>query len=729
MNAPLLARNGALTIAFALCCLFGRTVAGDDSYLFATGPRIFAYNISTLILAICYVLSAFSLGSLFIGSARFRVADRFVIGAATGFAVLNIVGQGVGMVGLLNQTVSTALICAPLLFLPPVSRKAWSFLQENKGYILFFSAISLYIFCFSALIRNENSGDFVFYLPTYEKIVQSGSTLPNLSFLGYCYVKGFGAAHLLMAATSQYSVQYLSAACILLTCFLGARICDLLIPNKALSACFALLLLASGFMRAETYKTHALTSLLLLAAVFLMVQRQLAPKPSRPAALRASLLCLAGLLTLSPQAGAFLALPFLADMISAWRTRRPRAFGQAFVVAGAAAAVFFAVLVSNYLLFGVPELSLPSTIKGLIDLDRVDRWYPRQAMELLLVSFSQQPSSGALDLSLGSLAFPALKILVLTAATPLFRYALRDRPGLRNRYTMALPPFLALGAACILLKAVTQYSSIDRYTLFGIIINRLVIATALYVGGAALYRFASTRIRIPVPFGKLVFAAFAVLSLHAAISNKLPDTPRQITYTRHFLGLAPFAETFWWLRDPAAEKVLTLLPRGTRVMPLYPALYATILPRVIFELSDTTDTAREADTLYLSPDPAEAARTYIRLGLRHFMIDLDGMIMPYPGYGALFRPEYLADHFRARHLTGKRWLLTLEGTDADGIRPDRNFMADYARGYALALTNPRNSHLNTLKAWARNRGVDFQPSATGWPPMSRNDSSQEGDQQ
>jgi len=728
MNAPLLARNGALTIAFALCCLFGRTVAGDDSYLFATGPRIFAYNISTLILAICYVLSAFSLGSLFIGSARFRVADRFVIGAATGFAVLNIVGQGVGMVGLLNQTVSTALICAPLLFLPPVSRKAWSFLQENKGYILFFSAISLYIFCFSALIRNENSGDFVFYLPTYEKIVQSGSTLPNLSFLGYCYVKGFGAAHLLMAATSQYSVQYLSAACILLTCFLGARICDLLIPNKALSACFALLLLASGFMRAETYKTHALTSLLLLAAVFLMVQRQLAPKPSRPAALRASLLCLAGLLTLSPQAGAFLALPFLADMISAWRTRRPRAFGQAFVVAGAAAAVFFAVLVSNYLLFGVPELSLPSTIKGLIDLDRVDRWYPRQAMELLLVSFSQQPSSGALDLSLGSLAFPALKILVLTAATPLFRYALRDRPGLRNRYTMALPPFLALGAACILLKAVTQYSSIDRYTLFGII-NRLVIATALYVGGAALYRFASTRIRIPVPFGKLVFAAFAVLSLHAAISNKLPDTPRQITYTRHFLGLAPFAETFWWLRDPAAEKVLTLLPRGTRVMPLYPALYATILPRVIFELSDTTDTAREADTLYLSPDPAEAARTYIRLGLRHFMIDLDGMIMPYPGYGALFRPEYLADHFRARHLTGKRWLLTLEGTDADGIRPDRNFMADYARGYALALTNPRNSHLNTLKAWARNRGVDFQPSATGWPPMSRNDSSQEGDQQ
>ncbi|MDD3578952.1 MAG: hypothetical protein PHS23_08165, partial [Candidatus Cloacimonetes bacterium] len=140
----------------------------------------------------------------------------------------------------------------------------WSFLQENKGYILFFSAISLYIFCFSALIRNENSGDFVFYLPTYEKIVQSGSTLPNLSFLGYCYVKGFGAAHLLMAATSQYSVQYLSAACILLTCFLGARICDLLIPNKALSACFALLLLASGFMRAETYKTHALTSLLLL---------------------------------------------------------------------------------------------------------------------------------------------------------------------------------------------------------------------------------------------------------------------------------------------------------------------------------------------------------------------------------------------------------------------------------------------------------------------------------
>lgn len=340
------------------------------------------------------------------------------------------------------------------------------------------------------------------------------------------------------------------------------------------------------------------------------------------------------------------------------------------------------MIVFNYALTGIPEVTPLYFFGKYMDFARADSWIPATVLKFELIN--NRGSDGYAFTLAKAGAFLASVAAGGSVAALLHRALHSSHPVLLKRLWVALPPVLALGALCPVLERAATQTSFKRLIVFYTPVQMLVFSALLFAAVTAGHAWLNRRGLTRVPRRRAVTVLFALAALYALIFNWTPKLPHQALATRAYFGVSPLATLFTHWRDEwgVVEEVARLLPKGTRVMPLQFAPYASMYDSKHFLRPIDNEYAR-ALPIMLGADQDAASDAYLREDIRYFLVDLTPSKSPYydltfAGYGALFDTASVAKRFRVRQLTGNYWLLTLRGGDADGTVPGAEFLALYA---------------------------------------------------
>lgn len=692
-----------LMIAFIGACVVMHAVAQVPGFLLATGSQLLLYNVMSLAATMLLAASCSSLGMLLCRFKRNDSLDAFLLSAIAGLATFMVVGYLIGLLGLYTQWLCLAVLAVPLAFFPV--RDAASALSVRKTRLIaaLFLLLFVYLFTVSGVLAYIETNDFGHYLPMYGLALERGNLAPNIFYNAYFAAKGDGAGFLFMAATSARSVYYVSFLSVFLMLLMGYRYCRLLTASDYLALCFVLMLLATRVMRFEMYKSHAISSMFVLSIPFMISLRYLAARELRPAVFRASLCTVIGMLVITPVDGVFQSLPLVAGILLALMYRRRAEFRLSLALVVTALLVFVCMLTHNYFWTGLPEIKPFTLFFPLMDLARADRWIPLNTV----ISLGSISNSTGFVLRDKAFLLICLKIGAgLAALLAGFRLLGRRYPVRSRHYVVLLLPAVALFGLTAFLKVVTSHGSFNDHTGFESLLNRLLLVCGVLLLLSQSMRLVRSKTRLRPSMPRVFAVLFSILALHGMLFSWLPPARSQLAYASYFAGRQPLASTFALWRDPVADEVLRIVPPGAKIYPLYFSPYAYALPGRRFERPENSDSMRYLAQL-LGRDAAASVRIYRELGIRYFLVVLwassrrSEVTFPafnvYQYYGSLFDTENVARYFRVRSLSGGRWLLVLDGGDADGVVPDAAFLAKYQATRAMDIALPGNYSITTLR--------------------------------
>lgn len=702
ISKPLPLRLG-LTAVFVLLCAGMHAVATRHNLVTVLGTPSLLYNLGTIPFLALTGASFFSAGGLILpaGAARTRL-DAFLLRSIAGLCLFSFLGYALGMAGLLLPWVCIPVLALPLLWLP-IERTPWGELPRgDKMRLVLFAVIALYLLTVSDILFQYVENDFSHYYYYYSNVLLQGDLNFPSSLYAYFYMKGAGAAHIMMAATSEFSVQLLTLYALLLMGLIAYRLCAMATGNATVALAGALLPLASKAVKMESFKGHMLISLLLFAVPYLIARMPTTAAWARGRVRLILGLTLCATVLMTPPAAIFLVAPLLFWAFLAWRGKGYGGLRGCILVIGASVATFCAVLASNYLLNGIAEFTPLNVFAKFLDLDRTRRWISDTALLFTIaenVCDSQFVLPKAFFVVLGEYAlFGGLYFLARGRL-------LRAAPLRTRRMERVFGPLFALGSVCPVLYSVMLQSSIRRFLIFYAVVQGCyaVLALAFAVGLLA----PRLRRRLPSlwPARRILTVLCGAVCCYALIFNWMPPREQQKAYAEYFLGRTSMAPVLGHWYAPEVAAIDALVPDGQVVLPLYFSPYATFYkPQKYMRMILNTYT--EGLDVKLGRDAEKARAVYLAQGLRHFVATTttnpDPMLsLVEEGYSALFSPENVARYFRVRHVTGDIWLLVLDGTDADGARPDAAFLAAYARRRAFDLHNPENIFLPRLKMATR----------------------------
>lgn len=701
-------QGGWTTAAMRLClaltmlgaCLTMHGISLQHNIVTVSGTPLLVYNLASIVFVFLAGASFFSLGSLLVPVWGARSGlDAFLLCSLAGFSLASILGFLLGMAGLLTFWAGLTALAGPLLWLPPRALPPYALSRSDALRLAGFAVLALYLLCVSGILFLYVENDFSHYNYVYDSALLRGDLRYSVPFFSYFYTKGAGGAFLMMAATSRLSMQLCTMYAMLMMLLMAYRLCAMVGLNSVAPLAAALLVLASKAMRIESYKGHTQISMFLLAVPYLTAQLSRGPVALLGRRILALGLTLCAAIVLSPQAAVFMVIPLLYWLWLTLRTRRYGRFPVAFLTCCAPALTFVAILAGNYLLTGIPDVTPMGFFSQFYNLDRVHGWISETALRMTLIE------SGGLE----GAAFPVKQLLnLLLSAVVLGALYLwgrgrlrRERPVLLKRIELALAPAFAMGAACPLLYAVTIQSSIRRYVVFYAVLQGVYVVMAVLFSSAVLVPMLRRRFSwVPRP-RRVAEALLAVACAYALIFSWTPKLKHQAEYTRYFFGQSSMAPMFGHWFAPEVAPADALVPDGEVVLPLYFSPYATMFKPQKYLRQWLNPYSEDLD-VKLGPDAEKARAVYLRQGLRRFLVNLttdpDPMISMVPeAYGALFSPANVAKHFRVRHVMAEVWLLTLDGSEADGDAPDQAFLAAYARKRRFDLENPRNIFYPTLE--------------------------------
>ncbi len=682
----------ALVVAFVSVSAAMHFIGARINYACDSGLLPLLHNVLSAVFVLLCGASFYAAGALLLSKKYARSAlDRFLISSIVGFCAFQVLGYVIGLLSLLTFGLSLLLLALPLCAFPKAALPPYGWNRRERMLVAAFSAAGIYVLCFSGILHQYVENDFSHYYAFYDSALRNATLLPYVNMFDYFYMKGAGTAFLMMAATTKFSMPLVTLYAMLMMALIVYRMCAMLTSDRFAPVACALLLLASKYVRIESFKGHTLISMLLMAVPYFMIRIRLGRRFGGRSIHLALVLLVSSILVLSPAAAVFLVLPSLLYLYFCLRNGSGRRLFFVSTFVGVPIATFAVSLLSNYLLTGMPEVTpLPVFIR-LFDFDVTRHWISESAIMLSRQEF----------LAHDGLDFQRTKFLALlgqmAAGGVLYaiarRYLFASHRTTLLRLETVLAFTFALGAVCPVLYLTMRQSSVQRFMVFYSAIQALYVCIGVVLALAIVYSLARGRFRIAVSRRRVGSVLFAVMAAYALIFNWTPRLSHQVASTKFFFGAAAMPSVLGHWYSPEVQAIDAHVGDGGKVLPLYFLPYATLyrpatyLPHVLNPLTH--------DMLVLLHDAEASRKAYLERKIRYFVVNLttdtDPMLsMTYEGYGDLFSPENIGRHFRVRKIIDDIWLMVLDGAEADGQRPSEEFLAAYERRRSFDIGNPRN---------------------------------------
>lgn len=681
-----------LTVIFIAICTVMHGIASTTNLVLSSGFPVLVYNVASLPFYFLFAASCYSFGAVLVPSVGLNSkADILLLRSITGFSLFSFLGYALGLAQLLTNQMAIGALALPLLFFPQDSI-SWSQLSRNdrlKALVL--TVVVIYLYCFSGILFVYIESDFALYYPAYDLSLAHGDLLPNSYFWTYFFTKGCGANYIAMAATSRLSIQIVTFYAFTIIGLLTYRICSMMTGNQVVAVATALLLLATKLIRAESYRGHASFSMLLLSVPYIMARLHFGPETLRTnyRYLLAFFLCTAVLLQVST--AAFLAIPLLYFLGATFLGSPMASPRVAIGIAAAPVITFFAMIVSNYFISGIPELTPLNLMMSLINYDKVSEWTPPYGVFLSIVAQTRYTEFDIKDSKLPTL----LLNLGMTAFVIVFFYRRfrLHKPFFLKRLQIAFGPLLALGIACPIIDALCKQASLSRYIIFYSAVQPLYVTTFVLASCHALVPWLQKRFpRIWSP-RKILTILFSIIACYALVFNWTPKLKHQAAYTRYFFGYTPLGPVIPNWYEPEIDIVNSFVPDSEMVLALYNSPYSIFINSNKF-LHPLHNQYIRNFSVMLGANAEAAAKEYTKQGILHFIVDLSPTNqMVYQMYSELFTAESISRHFRVKHLGKQKWLLTLNGSEAEGRLPNENFLREYAFKRNNELQRANNDYL------------------------------------
>ncbi len=686
--------------AFVCAAWYERLLLAQGDALFVVGGRAVLGHAATLCMMLCLVASCYSLGSLCGLCRGLRGMDRALLGTLAGFALLNCLGNALGQAGFLNPAASGAVFVVLLLLFPARDVRAGF---SGGAVPLFLLLAVVYLHFVSGVATSTHDNDFAHYYRAIEAFLANGSLQPTCFAFESYYLKGAGAAFLTMAAGSKYAMPYVSSLGVMAAVALVGRFGSLMTRSRLAFVAAGSLVFVSDFVHSDMYKAHILTSVLILFVLLTLALLSVARTRRLVRKLAVVLtVALCGLLVQSTVSVVIVAIPILALLALKWR--QGEGFScRALAVAGVAGGCFWLlVLGSNQVLYGLADVTPYQLFLRFRNTALTSRWLPDLFFDIYLAF--QWSGAGIMRLQAWDWAQFAVKFLVFIA---IFRAGVarlsRRAPARAGRLLRAAFPLLAGLVWTALLLRIVEQSSFARFVVYYSAVYftgiAVVLLTALAAFAPGLLGVAR---RLPERARWGAVAVFVVLAV--ALSPKLPRISRQVDHLSFLSGGRSLAEMYGQWREPRDEGLAPLVPKGSRLLPLFQDHYLYVMDALDVVFPDSSDFMDRYPAL-MAGDAESVASSYRSLRVDHFLVDC-GLAQDRPqslpwfhflAYSPLFQPQNLAAHFTWTCVGGQRWLLRLRGGNGPELGQDQAFLDQYRACWTFQTNSGDNFYLARMR--------------------------------
>lgn len=686
-----------LATSFVVICYAMKALAEAAPLISSEGALVLLYNVFSVFLFGFFSLACYSAGAFFLPKDTMRSGcDLYLFRSLLGFCYFTLVGYGLALAGWVTFLPALFVLCSPLLVFP--LGKLWQPGIDKKYAlaVVFLLGLLFYLLCFSGVLFLYVENDFGHYFPMFSDFLASGSNFPGPAFWAAFYLRGHGASFLLAAVSSMYSIQLISLFALGTMAVVVYRLAGIMSSSFLVAIGTALLLFASKALKIESYKGHAVISMLLIAAPYFVVRLYLAPMRTRLRVVIVFAVLLCSIVVISPPAGVFLVLPLVFLLVFAFVRRELGLLGPALLLCVAPAGTFFAVLAINYATTGLAEVTPPALVFWMMDSDKVSKWVSIPSFILLAI---ESTKSSGFVFAASKLAVQALTMAVFVLLLHIvFRFSeVTKSRHLCLRVFLVLVPVACLGLACPVLSSISEQTSLSRFIVFYSAVQPLYLTGILVCSIPLIVHLVGKLRGISWGYRKVTNVVFVFVSLYALIFNWTPKWQHQVAHTKAFWGMTSLRPVLGHWVSPEVERLDAELPRGDRVMPLYYAHYAYFYNHERFVRPLMNRVVRRLPVL-LGTDVQSAIAEYRRIGITRFLVRLDPLeSMTHEAFGDLFDSSNVARFFRVRNLGDSIWLLTLTESDLDGVVPDSTFLAAYAKKRHSEIGNPRTLAYRTVE--------------------------------
>jgi len=701
-----------------------------NAHFFDTGPLVALYNAARLIIivVVAWLVYAVGAGTLVLAAGRTAVAalppgERYALGFFAGTGVWHLGLMGLGFAGDDTFPIALALTAAIIALsgshllsclgearrqLPAIFKRSTPLGRRNVVYLLIFAVVAALFLCIKVLYPNGSNDYYDHYFYYYERVVQTGSLMPNDVWYHFYYSKGAGLFFLTMVLTDPLAPQLVAAA------FIGAGALTVAVMlNRVASdsgigwvgAIFygGLLIFtpnppdlvgAAGW--AELAKIHELSAVTFLGVFWTSLRLADSPSEERPLWLcgLASAVLATVLLTtvMAAVVGAYLGVLAVAGLAM---RRMGLAFGTA-LGAGLAGMTAVAVMAINYWLTGIPTDLLLLALWRFVDLEKVQRWgvlsevlwqhlgmtgYNKELepigwhlMRLIgqdlrlslwwpLFAFA----AGGLGWTIwagdwrGRFTRPSQRVLLLAGTAFAVSFlivavglgaARRETASFYRLSTFAYGPVLC---TALLLVAAYDYRSRAKAAVSALVIGAIVLSGEFGKHGRMMLA------GVPMLTGDAV--SFAIGRFSIADAYRHPGWPGRLPWG----GIYPGMEAAWRIAG-----------RGTPIYSLHNQAYCMLPDCRMLSWLNTRATPDTDAALFGTPEEGEAA--FKRAGINYFFYSKElGAQFPQIStplvLSQLLAPDTIADHLAIRWTDGTSYLLTWRGADTRPI--DSGFLDTY----------------------------------------------------
>jgi len=621
------------------------------------GPVYLLYNALRVAVVAGLGRALWYLGRLVLGRTSDDEIARFFAGAAA--AVLALFGLGwLGLYHLVVLLPLTALLLLASFRGPgprvPRPHPAWLPVGLTLAYLLFSKGI------YPDIYTNDTMGH---YLPYYRAVVERGGIWPNEFFLHFYYSKGAGLFFLAIALTDLQGPQLVSYLMLVWASFALYALARAASRSDWLAGLAVLLALLSPISRLEFQKSHMVVGAFVLFLVY-------AASLAAPALRRASALVAAAAVIVSPLAAAVV-VPLLAVEALLGRLVLARRDWRAPLgIAGLTAAVVGAVLVANYAISGVVEMTPLTLIRYRADA-LVSRWWSPLALVAQmewnaldnvyfdLATMLRPQISGLSDVTI--IGVTALACLALVQ---LWRRSAADPAALRLIALAA--PAVVVALVVIAGKQLVVQTSLTRFTTFvWLCVGFLFVFLIVWIRTAVPARAAWPAVTLLLVGGLIVTAA--------NVARVVSDDRRDKRLDFAWGGASYRAAYGGWIYEPCL-RVREIVPpeRGVAFLNFLPGCY--VLPSARFQRPLMNDyTPLFADVIL--GQPAAAAAALASVWVDYAFVDL-GRPLVLEAFTPAFAPNALRDRATVVWQEGDVYLLALHPRPAGGL--DSVFADRYA---------------------------------------------------
>jgi hypothetical protein len=653
------------------------------------------YSLTRLIFCVYYFAILFSIGNLVVPKSV-RVAlsplEEVAISVVVGSAVLRLAMLLLGFAGL-YQWLLLAIIGTLIVWLGAprfveLARsialsiwQSWTSRDSDRSARIVISlaliASCTIVVVFKFLFPNGTGDYFSHYLPYYEAVTARGDIWPNEVWYHFFVSKGAGDTFLAIILSDVLGPLTVSCAMfftglVLMYCMVRSGGRDSLVALAATAVTAAGFIwtveTTIGFRHwAEFSKEHLTTAVLFLGCFWAVWRQKTVPAAAARSWSYLTAAAFVGLVLLRVQFAA-IALLFLG-MVAAFEyfAHARHDAWKRMVPAAAVLLTAVAVLVLNYAITGLLEVTPFRTFWRFADQERFAQWVSPFLM--LLLALGSSPDLGSVsppDLT----QFPVQPLLVaifrldrlapfllpfglpLIAAVAMSALLLRKVPEARRLFTAS---YAGICAAVVLAGALMFLSVNQVGSLFRLYMFMMFPIVALAALPFAIWRsFTTGLVRTGVG---LLLAGLAALAPVLEVL-KIPAAERELA-GRFLIGRASISEAYASQRAvwPAALEMSAKVPRNAPIWISQVGWQFCIAPPCNLQSFFSFSMGPQwAAIMFDTPAVAKAALQ--KEGLNYFAIDTAAPFFDLLPYSALFRPETIGDYFGLVWTDGTVYLLT-----------------------------------------------------------------------